>query len=224
MFHQVVIAIKQHPWTLLRVQPWAHSYTHSHVHTYSDCLTKTQYVLHVTSPVSHLTQIFHSHTFPRFLGSTLCGSQSLLWFSSTTITHHLPAQPLLSHIPPVALWHCHLPSLQRAAKASSYSSDSRPQVSCLSNPTDSTKSVIERRQQLLLTQIAMGWYLSYTCMHRSHHMYQLHHMHHMIASHVSITSYASIPSHVSYASIICHVSHDRVTCIDHIICIDHMTA
>jgi hypothetical protein len=79
------------------------SFIHPLTRAYSDCLTKTQYVLHVTSPVSHLTQIFHSHTFPRFLGSTLCGSQSLLWFSLTTITHHLPAQPLLSHIPPVAL-------------------------------------------------------------------------------------------------------------------------
>ena len=74
------------PWTLLCVQPWAHSYNHSHVHTCSDCLTKlqeerycdtlvrTKNVLHVTSTVSHLTQIFHPTHASQFPWSHTCGS------------------------------------------------------------------------------------------------------------------------------------------------------
>ena len=51
------------------------SFIHPLTRAYSDCLTKTQYVLHVTSPVSHLTQIFHSHTFPLHT----------LWFSESLV-------------------------------------------------------------------------------------------------------------------------------------------
>ena len=106
-------------------------------------------------------------------------------------------------------------------------SDSWPGVSCLSNLADPTMALIQSKQ-LLLTQIAMGWYTvhhncymiasyvsiaSHTCMHRSHHIYRSHYMHRSHRIHACIDRITCIDLHRSHRI---HACIDRVTCIDHI--------